>query len=110
MNKNIPIIRKSLEDKLANNIIMLDISEQTVLTDFIVIADGSNVNHLDALVDSVTDELAREGIKPKTIEGNSRSGWVLIDYNNFIIHLFTHEMRNFYNLERIWMDGKKITD
>lgn len=110
MKEYIPVIRKSLEDKLANNVVVIDISEQTVLTDFIVIADAQNVNHLDALVDAVTDELDKVGVHFKTIEGNSNSGWVLIDYNDFIIHLFTHTMRNFYDIERVWMDGKKIEE
>lgn len=108
MNKYLPIIKKSLEDKLGNNVVILDVSVLTTIADYIIVVDASNVNHLDALEDAVTKELAKEGIVPKIHEGDSKSGWILLDYNGFIIHLFTNQMRKFYDIEKLWADGKEI--
>lgn len=108
MEKYLPIIKKAIEDKLGNNVVILDVSSLTPICDYIVIADAANVNHLDAVEDGVTKELAKAGILPKIHEGESKSGWILIDYNGFIIHLFTNQMRKFYDLERIWGDGKEV--
>ncbi len=102
-------IKALLEDKKANNIKMLDVSKLTTICDIMIIADGSNINHLDTLVDAVYDGLLKEdGLTPRLSEGNKNSGWVLLDYNDVIVQLFTGEMREFYDLERIWSDATII--
>lgn len=101
-------IYTALDDKLAHDINIIDVSEITTITDYIIIADASNVNQLDAIVEAVYDELAKHRIFPKTTEGNKNSGWVLMDYKDVVVNLFTSEQRRFYNLDRIWQDGKKI--
>lgn len=101
-------IYKALGDKLAHDIEIIKVTELTPITDYIIVADASNVNQLDAVVDAVYDELAGRQIFPKATEGNKQSGWVLMDYRDVLINLFTTEQRNFYNIERIWQDGVPV--
>lgn len=101
-------IYKALDDKLAADIQVINVSEITTVADYIVIADAANVNQLDAIYDAVYDELAKYKIFPKTTEGNKNCGWILIDYEDVIINLFTHEQRQFYSIERIWKDGVDV--
>lgn len=107
-NEYIARIKAALEDKKANDIKILDISELTTVADFMVIADASNTNQLDALIDAVYDELAKDKVFPKMREGDKDCGWVLLDYRDILVQLFITEMRSHYDLERIWRDGKEI--
>jgi ribosome-associated protein len=98
----------ALEDKKGKDISVIDISNVSVIADYFVIATGSNMNQVQALVDSVEDELAKLGVESSSKEGNSSSTWVLLDFKDIIVHVFSEEDRIFYNLERIWRDGKQI--
>lgn len=100
---------EALEDKKAENLTILDISTVSTIADYFVIADGSNPNQVRAMVDNVEEALGKEGYSPKQVEGFNTANWVLMDYGNVIIHIFDSENRAFYNLERIWRDGKEIT-
>jgi ribosome-associated protein len=73
-----------------------------------VIASGSNVNQLNAMKDAVDEVMYTNGLHARQIESNSKSTWILMDYGDMIVHLFSKEDRLFYNLERIWKDGKEI--
>ena len=99
-----------LDDKQAEDIRVIDISEISVLADYFVIVHCKNTSHIDALVDHVEQKLAEDGVFPKHIERSTDRGWVLMDYNSVIIHIFSEQDRKFYELERIWADGKKIDD
>lgn len=99
---------KALEEKKAANIRLIDISEVSVIADYFIIADGMNPNQLQAMRDSVDEELYKAGYKVKQIEGNQRSSWILMDYTDIIVHIFSQEDRLFYNLEKVWHDGKQI--
>lgn len=99
---------KALEDKKAEDIRILDISGISTVADYFVIADGSNPNQLQAMIDSVEEELGKAGCTPKQVEGNANSSWILMDYSDVIVHVFSREDRLFYDLERIWKDGKSI--
>ena len=107
-NKYVETIKSALEDKKANDIKVLEVKDLTTICDYMIIADGSNTNHLDTLVDAVQDAMGREKVFPRANEGNKNSGWVLLDYNDIIVQLFSSEMRRFYDLERIWCDAKEI--
>ncbi len=98
----------ALEDKKAVDIRILDISEISILADYFIIASGENKNQIQAMTDNVQDELAKLDCHPKQIEGYRTAGWILMDYGNFIVHVFSEEDRLFYDLERIWRDGKSI--
>ncbi len=106
--KEVNLIKAALEDKKANDIKVLDVSELTTICDYMIIADASNINLLDTIVDAVYDTMAKNEIFPKMTEGNKNSGWVLMDYNDIIVQLFNSDMRSFYDLERIWCDAKEI--
>lgn len=99
---------QALDEKKAEDIKIIDISKLSVVADYFVIANGSNTPHVEALVDNVTEELLKQNIHASRVEGVRSSGWVLMDYNDVIIHVFSKEDRLFYNLERIWRDGKEI--
>ena len=99
---------EALEDKKAEDITVIDISEVSSIADYFIIANGSNVNQLAAMQDAVDEVFYKSGIHAKQVEGNNNSTWILIDYNDVIVHLFDKEDRLFYDLERIWKDGKII--
>lgn len=98
----------ALEDKKGEDIRVIDISEISVLADFFVIASGSNRNQLQAMSDEVEERLGRQGYPLKQIEGYEDAYWILLDFGDVIVHLFDEENRSFYDLERIWRDGKRI--
>lgn len=99
----------ALEDKKAEDITILDISEISVLADYFIIANGNNRNQVQAMADSVEDSLGRAGYEPKQIEGYQTANWILMDYKDIIVHVFSEEDRGFYDLERVWRDGKQIS-
>mgnify|MGYP000782226366 FL=1 len=99
---------EALEDKKAEDIRVIDISEVSVLADYFLIASGKNHNQLQALADEVEEKLGRAGYPMKQSEGYDSANWILLDFGDIIIHLFDQENRLFYDLERIWRDGKII--
>ncbi len=100
---------RALNEKKAEDVKVIDISEISVIADYFVIASASNSNQLQAMMDAVDEELYKAGYKNHQKEGNQRSSWVLMDYRDVIVHLFSREDRLFYDLERIWQDGKIIS-
>ncbi len=99
---------KALDDKKAEDIRVIDISEVSVVADYFIIADGTNRSQIQALADNVEETLGRAGYPLKQVEGYNTANWILMDFNDIIIHIFDKENRLFYNLERIWRDGKDI--
>lgn len=99
----------ALEDKKASDVKIIDISNVSVIADYFIIASGSNHNQVQAMADNVTEELGKAGYAERQIEGYSTANWILIDYNDIIIHIFNEEDRLFYDLERIWKDGKEVS-
>ena len=93
-----------LEEKKATDILALDISEISTLADYFILASAENVRQLDALEDAVEEDVRLEVKK----EGESSSGWILMDYRDIVVHLFTKEQRAFYDLEKIWSDAKRM--
>jgi ribosome-associated protein len=100
---------EALEDKKGADISIIDISEISVLADYFIIASGTNRNQIQAMSDSVEEKLGQAGYEPKQIEGYQAAGWILLDYKDIIVHVFSEEDRAFYDLERVWRDGKEIT-
>ena len=99
----------ALEEKKAVDIKLIDISEVSVLADYFIIASGTNRNQVQALADNVEETLHKAGYPVKQTEGYRTANWVLMDYGDIIVHVFDSENRLFYDLERIWRDGKNIT-
>lgn len=98
----------ALEDKKAEDIRVIDISQVSVLADYFIIANGTNTSQIQALADEVEEKLGREGYPLRQMEGYDHANWVLLDFGDIIIHIFDKENRLFYDLERIWRDGKMI--
>jgi ribosome-associated protein len=91
-------------DKLATDIVLIDVSERLAITDVFVVATGSNERQVEAIVDEVEERLRQHGIKPTRREGRREGRWVLLDYGDVVIHVQHAEERVFYALERLWKD------
>lgn len=98
----------ALDDKKGIDITIIDISEISVIADYFIIAGGNNENQVKAMADAVDEELGKAGASSNHIEGYNSANWILMDYNDVIIHIFNQDDRLFYDLERIWRDGKEI--
>lgn len=98
----------ALQDKKGEDIRVIDISGVTVIADYFIIVSGSNPNQVQALVDNVEEQMYKAGYDDPRVEGYNTASWVLLDYNDVIVHVFSQDDRLFYDLERIWRDGKEI--
>ena len=102
------IAYNALDEKKGVNITVIDISEISVIADYFIIAGGNNENQVKALADSVEEELYKAETVPKHIEGYDNAKWILMDFGDIIVHVFNEDDRLFYDLERIWRDGKQV--
>jgi ribosome-associated protein len=89
-------------DKKANDIVVLDLREAAGFTDFFMICTGGNARQIRAIADAIETALGRQGTKPAHVEGYRNSEWILLDYFDFVVHVFSEQMRAFYGLERLW--------
>jgi ribosome-associated protein len=96
------------EDKKANDLVVLDLRSAAGFTDFFVICSGTNTRQIRAIADAVVDALAEQSVKPAHVEGYDRSEWILLDYFDFIVHIFATETRAFYGLERLWGNAERV--
>ncbi|MDD5796776.1 MAG: ribosome silencing factor [Oscillospiraceae bacterium] len=99
---------KILSSKKGKDIKVIEISDVSVLADYMVIATGTNSTQVKALADTVEEKLDEMGISVSHIEGHRSNSWVLLDYVDIIVHVFSDEAREYYDLERLWQDGKEI--
>ena len=95
-------------DTLATNIAVLEISQLSTIADVFVICSANNVRQLNALREAVLEGLRESGIRPRRVEGQAESGWILMDLGDVIVHLFTEEQRDFYRLEDVWSEAQKL--
>ncbi len=100
----------ALEEKKGEDIQIIDIREVSVLADYFIIANGSNPNQVQAMADQVQEDLGKAGYLCRQVEGYKNASWILMDYRDIIVHVFSREDRLFYDLERLWRDGKTIVD
>ena len=108
LSETVEQIVKILDGKKARDITVLNISTLTTITDYFVIATGGSKTQVQALADHVEEELQKRGIKPKNREGYDSADWILLGYDDVIVHIFIGETREFYNLEHIWKDAERI--
>ncbi len=99
---------EALEDRKAEDIQIIDISEVSVLADYFIIAGGNNRSQIQALSDAVEEKLGKAGHPVKQIEGYDGAAWVLLDFGDVIVHVFDRDNRLLYDLQRIWNDGRQI--
>jgi ribosome-associated protein len=99
---------KAALDKKALDVVVLDLRHTPAFTDFFVLCSGQNQRQVKAIVDAVEEALRAAKVRPAHIEGYDRAEWVLMDYFNFIVHVFSPQTREFYSLERLWGDAERI--
>ncbi|MDR0812535.1 MAG: ribosome silencing factor [Oscillospiraceae bacterium] len=99
----------ALDDKKARDITVLHTHDVTVLSDYFVIVTATSAPHIKTLADEVEKKLRQAGYPPLHVEGYRSGGWVLVDFGAIVVHLFTQELREFYNLERLWADSPMLS-
>lgn len=99
---------KILAGKKGKDIKVIEISDVSVLADYMVIATGTSSTQVKALAETVEEKLDEQGVSVSHIEGYRSNSWILLDYIDIIVHIFNEEAREFYDLERLWQDGKEI--
>jgi ribosome-associated protein len=99
----VDLVTQALEDMKGQQIRVLDVRGKTPLTDFMVIASGTSNRHVKALADSVAIKARESGVQPLGIEGEEGQEWVLVDLNDVIVHVMLPKVRDFYNLEKLWL-------
>jgi ribosome-associated protein len=96
------------EDKKAIDLVLLDLRKAAGFADYFLICSGANARQIRAIADAIIDTLASSGSRPAHVEGYERSEWVLLDYFDFIVHIFAPEPRVFYSLERLWGNAERV--
>lgn len=104
-NKSFALLAaKTLDNKKAADIVVIDIGEKSSFADYLVIASGNSERQVGTLIDEVEEQMAKEGLLVKSIEGKQTSGWVLMDFGDIIVNVFTKDTREKYNIEKVWGD------
>ena len=98
----------ALEDKKAIDLKVIDISKVTPIADYFILASGTNTNQVQAMADSVDEAMGKAGYTLKQVEGYNNANWILMDFEDVVVHIFDEESRKFYDLERIWRDGSFV--
>ena len=93
-----------LNNKKAEDIVVIDIAEKSSFAYFLVVASGTSDRHIESLIDDVEDLAAQDGVPTKGIEGKNGTGWILLDLGDVIVNIFSREMRSKYNIEKVWAD------
>lgn len=106
--KQIDAAVHAADEKQARDLVVLDLRKAAGFTDYFVICSGTNARQVRAIADAVMETLAASGAKPAHIEGYDRSEWILLDYFDFIVHVFAPETRMFYGLERLWGSAEPV--
>lgn len=107
--KMVKLAYEALDERKGEDIQIIEIKDISIIADYFIIANGTNSSQVDALVQSVSDKLSKNGFETKRIEGVRSASWILMDYGDLVVHVFSKEDRLFYNLERIWRDGKSVS-
>lgn len=96
------------DQKNAGYIKILDMSSRLIITDYFIIISARNTRLTRRIEEEICGKLKKKKIYPLNVDGTAEGNWILIDYNDFVIHIFTEELRQFYDLERLWRDSKEI--
>lgn len=103
--EGIQVVVDAVEDLKGTDLLVLDLRKLASFTDYLVICTGSSDRHVQALVDGIREKLRAAGVTPLHTEGYEQAGWVLVDFVDFLVNVFTPERRGFYQLERVWRDA-----
>jgi len=103
------LCREFADNKKAENIVILDVRKLSSVTDYFVITSGTSAPHLRAIVDEITDKLRDEhDVRPRAVDGNINTAWVVLDYFDVIVHVMRRDMREYYDLDGLWGDAKQL--
>ncbi|MCB0197959.1 MAG: ribosome silencing factor [Anaerolineae bacterium] len=94
-----------MDNKKASNVMLLDMRDVTLLADYYILCDGSSRRQINAIADELIEELKKAGSQPAKVEGTPDSGWMLIDFGSVVVHIFSPEQRNYYQLEELWQEA-----
>ena len=109
LDENVKLALTCASEKKAFNLVALDLREVASFTEFFIIASGANQRQVQAIADEIEDQLkAQLKSRPVRTEGYSTADWLLMDYGDFIVHIFEQKAREFYDLERLWRDARKV--
>ena len=108
LDASIVFAAHAASDKKAIDPIVLDLRSIASFTDYFLILSGTNARQVQAIADGVTETLKASGLPSNRVEGYAAAEWVLIDYGSFIVHIFDEKSRRFYDLERLWRDGRRV--
>ncbi len=98
----------ALQDKKAQDVLVLEIAQRTVIADYLVIGSGKSVPQVKAMLENVDEQLAKQGVFPRRSEGAAEGRWAVMDYGAVLVHIFHEQEREYYQLERLWMDSDNI--
>jgi ribosome-associated protein len=107
--ETLELIRNAADDMKAERIEVLDVRAKTSIADYFIVCSGTSDRHVDAIADRVSEKLVEQKLKPLRTEGE-RSGWILQDYGDVILHVMKEEQRQFYDLESLWQSAQVNTD
>ncbi len=99
---------RAAQDRKALDLDILGLKEVSSFTDFFLICSGTSTRHTQAICDAIVDQLEKSGISPAHIEGYAQAEWILLDYLSFVVHVFSQRARQFYDLERLWKNAKRV--
>ena len=109
LDERVRLALRAAAEKKAHDLVVLDLREVASFTDYFVIASGTNVRQVQAVADAVQEQLRKQlNVKPARVEGYNSAEWVLLDYGDFIFHVFEEKSRRFYDLERLWRDAARV--
>ena len=94
-------------DKKAQDVVVIELSEICSFTDYFIICTGTSTRHNQTIAETIDEKLRKQGVRPLHIEGKAEGDWILMDYVDFVVHIFTARAREFYDLERLWRAGKR---
>lgn len=107
MNEKLRIALNALNEKKAMELAAIRVGDLTSVADYFVLATATSNTHVKALADEVEFKLSEAGVQPHHVEGRA-TGWILIDYCDIVVHIFSREARQFYNLDKMWFDGEVV--
>ncbi|MGH9452583.1 MAG: ribosome silencing factor [Terriglobia bacterium] len=108
MNLDLHKAVRAAQDHKALDMSILDLRDLSSFTDFFLICSGASTRHTQAICDAVVENLKKSGLSPAHVEGYRQAEWILVDYLNFVVHIFLERARQFYDLERLWKNAKKV--
>jgi len=109
--KMTPAVREAVraaQDRKALDLDILDLKDVSSFTDFFLICSGTSTRHMQAICDAIVDRLEKSGVSPAHVEGYAQAEWILLDYLSFVVHVFSQRARQFYDLERLWKNARRV--